>query len=98
VRLERIDRDRQLSGDRGTGISDCAAGARPRARPRSGPTSPVLPVADLAGFGDPELNPEGLEQMLTEDNPPLYELHEARRESPREGFPKAGGRRLNWTD
>ena len=30
-------------------------------------------INGLAGFGDPELNPKGLEQLLTEDIPPLYE-------------------------
>jgi cytochrome P450 len=30
-------------------------------------------INGLAGFGDPELNPKGLEQLLAEDIPPLYE-------------------------
>lgn len=30
-------------------------------------------INSLAGFGDPELNPKGLEQLLAEDIPPLYE-------------------------
>jgi cholest-4-en-3-one 26-monooxygenase len=30
-------------------------------------------INGLAGFGDPELNPKGLEQMLSEDLPPMYE-------------------------
>jgi cytochrome P450 len=29
-------------------------------------------INGLAGFGDPELNPKGLEQMLAEDLPPMY--------------------------
>jgi len=30
-------------------------------------------INGLAGFGDPELNPKGLEQMIVEDLPPMYE-------------------------
>jgi cytochrome P450 len=30
-------------------------------------------INGLAGFGDPDLNPKGLEQMLSEDLPPMYE-------------------------
>jgi cytochrome P450 len=30
-------------------------------------------INGLAGFGDPNLNPKGLEQLLTEDIPPLYQ-------------------------
>jgi cholest-4-en-3-one 26-monooxygenase len=30
-------------------------------------------INGLAGFGDPELNPKGLEQMLADDLPPMYE-------------------------
>ena len=30
-------------------------------------------INGLAGFGDPDLNPKGLEQLLTEDIPPLYQ-------------------------
>jgi cytochrome P450 len=30
-------------------------------------------INGLAGFGDPDLNPKGLEQMLAEDLPPMYE-------------------------
>jgi cytochrome P450 len=30
-------------------------------------------INGLVGFGDPELNPKGLEQLLAEDIPPLYE-------------------------
>jgi cytochrome P450 len=30
-------------------------------------------INGLAAFGDPELNPKGLEQLLAEDIPPLYE-------------------------
>jgi cytochrome P450 len=45
-------------------------------------------INGLAGFGDPELNPKGLEQLLTEDIPPLYEkcmkLVADRRASPTE--------------
>jgi len=45
-------------------------------------------VNGLAGFGDPDLNPKGLEQLLTEDIPPLYEkvmkLVADRRASPTE--------------
>jgi cytochrome P450 len=29
-------------------------------------------INTLAGFGDPELNPKGLEQMMAEDLPPMY--------------------------
>jgi cholest-4-en-3-one 26-monooxygenase len=43
-------------------------------------------INTLMGFGDPDLNPKGLEQLLTEDIPPMYEkcmrlVHE-RRERP----------------
>jgi cytochrome P450 len=30
-------------------------------------------INGLAGFGDPDLNPKGLEQMMVEDLPPMYE-------------------------
>jgi cytochrome P450 len=45
-------------------------------------------INGLAGFGDPDLNPKGLEQLLTEDIPPLYqkvmELVADRRANPTE--------------
>ena len=30
-------------------------------------------INTLMGFGDPDLNPKGLEQLMTEDLPPMYE-------------------------
>jgi len=45
-------------------------------------------INTLLGFGDPELNPKGLEQLVAEDIPPMYEkcmkLVKERREHPTE--------------